>query len=182
MSLTIQQLRNYYDTYNEIDFLQAMEITITVAPSRCKDIKNIKNRIMNIASSRLKRIPGIYAFILTRENCLSGWPHVHGVAWFPAHENNAQTLFGGRLQDEQITTRGNTTYVRPQWSYNELGKSQVDFLRTEPYKDQKGEEWNDWFDYIVKDQKTPWRIPNAHWHTEKIDDYFKPIFTDAFID
>jgi len=182
MSLTVQQLRNYYDSYNEIDFLQAMEITITVAPSRCKDMQNIKNNIMKLASNRLKRIPGIYAFILTRENCKSGWPHVHGVAWFPAHNNNAQTLFGGRLLTENKIEKRNEIIIKTMYLYNELGKSQVDFLRTEPYKDQKGAEWNDWFDYIVKDQHVPWRTPNCHWKTDQLDILFKPVFTDAFED
>lgn len=135
-------------------------------------------------------------FILTRENHENGWPHLHGIAWWPKYADNSMTLTEGRLiLSERVEGK---RYTRKVTMYNELGRVEVYPLRTEPYiqykcpnkcrdkycKCKKDETpWDGWFDYIMKDQEIPWREANVMVETQlEIQNLFsKPILGNSSI-
>lgn len=170
LNSSLEELNKIYETYNAMSGLVASEVTFTVAPDRCKDIQSVKKRIIHICSRRIEASVGCVAYVLTRENHENGWPHVHGIVWYPKDQNNAKTLSGGRIYKQETVEENGKTKKRMVHLFNELGRTQIDLLRTEPYVQNNKLENNNkinnksylnWLDYIVKDQEIKWKIKNG---------------------
>lgn len=135
----------------------ASEVTFTFHPGRVDDVQNLKKNCMKIVAERILRSKYIVGFILTRENHANGFPHIHGIVWYPWDHNNAKTLIEGRI----FVPSSKNPRINSHYLFNELGKIQVDKLRTEPYVNKKGEVYDSWFEYILKDQEVNWKIKNC---------------------
>lgn len=150
-------IRTLYDYFNTLENVVAYEVTFTVAPGRCNDINEIKKKIMAMCVGRTWRSKPC-GFYLVRENHKNGWPHIHGVIWYPSYADNALTLQGGRIFVERQMYK--SKYPSKTFEYNELGKTTLFPLRQEPYE-VDGEAWGDWFHYTMKDQNVKWRNKNV---------------------
>lgn len=177
---TLEKLRSVYEYYKKFDVFVGKEFTFTVAPGRCQSIQDIKKKIMRMCVGRMIHSKPI-AFMLTRENHENGWPHVHGIGWYLKDEDNSLTVTGGRMfvmEREQ-----GKKYASKYYMYSELGRIQVNDLRTEPYVDTKDESWNDWLEYICKDQEVKWREANVLVQSEEdIRKFFSKLKVEDFVD
>lgn len=196
-SVSVDRLRKVYDFY--MDFPEscfvAKELTFTVAPGRCRDIQFVKNSIMHRVVGRIRFSKPI-AVILTRENHANGWPHIHGIGWWPRSKDNSLTLSEGRIYERpSLDFEGDMfngwngkevfrALNRNMVLYPELGRVSIDNLRVEPYKQHgKDVEWKNWFDYIIKDQGVKWRCANAVMTGEiDVSDFFSKSDVDTIID
>lgn len=179
-NVSLDTLRSVYEFYNSFSFLVAKELTFTVAPGRCTDIQDVKKYIMTTVVNRIKHSKPV-AYILTRENHENGWPHIHGIGWWPKDRDNSLTLTEGRIFLEEhwkgmkYPTRG--------YYYNELGRVRVDPLRSESYtqiKDREEIVWKDWLEYICKDQQVKWRVGNAVVRSDlDISKFFSKVETET---
>lgn len=177
---TKEHLLDVYNFMQTIPNVTASEVTFTVAPSRCVDVQDIKRWIMTKVERRIKEVPGLVGFILTRENHKNTWPHVHGIVWFESDNNNAPQLGEGRYWSK--ISSDNEKRVRYGWKYNELGSTKVYPLRVDKYE-QNGKEWKDWFEYIIKDQDINYKIKNKYFIKDiKIELYFEKIEINEFVD
>lgn len=181
---TKEQLSAVYEFMQRIPNVTASEVTFTVAPSRCKDVQDIKKRIMTLVERRIKDTPGLVGFIITRENHKNGWPHVHGIVWYESDNNNAMQLGEGRVWSQldgpdELSPNRKTRFG---YKFNELGKSQLYPLRINEYEINNNK-WKNWFEYILKDQEINYKIRNKYFIKDiKIDLYFEKIEIDAFVD
>lgn len=180
---TLPRLRSYYDQMQNIPGLIASEVTFTFAPGRCDDIQKTKKRCMSLIAARLKQCKYLVGAIMTRENHENGWPHVHGIVWFPEDHNNALTLSGGRLW---VPRKSKAEPAH--WICNELGNTRIDPLRVEPYTKYTNGlldpgKWASWFDYITKEQHVAWTDPNLIViGSYSIDNFFSKPKVETTID
>lgn len=154
---SVDKLRSVYDFYNGFQGLVGKEFTFTVAPGRCSDIQSVKKKIMRMCVGRMIHSKPV-AFMLTRENHENGWPHVHGIGWYPKDADNSLTVTGGRMYC--MEKEPGKKFASKYYMYNELGRIQVFDLRKESYE-VDGEVWSDWLEYICKDQNVNWRESNV---------------------
>lgn len=179
----LDKLRSVYDYYNKFEFLVGKELTFTVAPGRCKDIQDVKKKIMRMVVGRVKRSQPV-AFMLTRENHENGWPHIHGIGWWPKDRDNSLTLSEGRLYVEEH--QPGMKYASRGYQFSELGRSKIYDLRKEVYtvtKDDMEETWSDWLEYICKDQKVQWREGNVIVRSNiDISNFFSKVKVETYID
>jgi len=161
-----------YDHFNAISGLNAHEITFTVDPKNVKDIQRLKRDIMSMVVARIKDHSNCVAYILTRENHANGYPHIHGIVWFPKDNDNVASLTKGGIYNGR-----NSKFV-------ELGYSKIyNNLRTTPYVQEKtGNSYLSWLDYMLKDQTINWRTKNAVGHLKATDVTWFLNSNDEFID
>lgn len=181
-NVSIERMRQVWNKFNAIDHLVGRELNFTVAPSRCSDIQYIKKRIMSLVTGRIKMSKPV-AFIMTRENHKSGWPHIHAVGWWDSDRDNSETLGDGRVYVVQKDE--NKKFATGRYMFNELGKVKIySDLRVEPYiQESTGEAYEDWLDYMCKDQNVNWREKNCIGFGElDVSKFFSKDKIDTFVD
>ena len=110
-SVPVESLEKVYNHFQSIPALIGSEVTFTFAPGRCVDIQSIKKRCIQMVARRIDASVHCAGYILTRENHENGWPHIHGIVWYPKDHNNAATLSGGRIWSKSIDDKGKERYV-----------------------------------------------------------------------
>jgi len=149
--LSVSELRKKYLRLQSQSNLNCYDVVLTVNPAKCPDLQYAKKNIMHQAIQKMQTQHSCYAFILTREDTKAGWPHIHALVWYNKSNDSANCLVGNSR-------------------FSMFGKNSVYPVRTEPYKQIKKNafgkdievDWKDSFDYIMKDQSTKWREPNAY--------------------